>query len=584
MISLGIKDLIEDLNPQLLKTITAEFDKVEGNPAPEPVRTSADVASMAVTSGGGAGKAAAGGDPLDDLFPRVEIDGLLKGTTILADTKSDAWKTKKEALETLQAILDQGANKRLKPTMGMSAVPRAMSIFSHANFSFTGEIGQVLKARVTDSNKAVQSLALDIVARIATGMGKPFDKQCRFFVLPLSTVLADQKAPIRASALQSLTAIANACETLEPMIPGIATALESANPLQRSSLMGWLVDWLKEHPYTPGLDINTWAGPIVSSLDDRNGDVRKAAQALLPTLISSAGFDYVMAQTNSLKPASKSTAVPLIQAARGTAPATASAPVKVPVVAKPAAKPAAAKPAESPSPSELSPPPTATAKAAPISKLSGVRRKLPQGSTRPETPTEAAPPSATSRLPSKLGTGLKRPGATVSTAAKSPPPATAASMPLVGANPDAKKARLAKDAQRWINESGPTRKDLAELLQHQMESHASRELIGALFSRDHNAVNDHVMGLSMMYEFYSAAEAGDERFGSIDEVRAVCIANSDLSLKYVSMKAHEPQSNLVQKCLDVVESVLAFFQSVDYQASDAEALCFIPTMVHKVSF
>lgn len=114
---LGIRDLIEDLNPQLLKTILTEFDKVEGNSAPEPVRTSADVANMAATSGG-AGKAAAGGDPLDDLFPRVEIDGLLKGTTILTDAKSDAWKSKKEALETLQAILDQGANKRLKPTMG----------------------------------------------------------------------------------------------------------------------------------------------------------------------------------------------------------------------------------------------------------------------------------------------------------------------------------------------------------------------------------------------------------------------------------------------------------------------------------
>lgn len=117
----GIKDLVEDLNPQLLKTILAEFDKVEGNPAPEPVRTSADVADTAASSGGSSGKAAAGGDPLDDLFPRVEIDGLLKGTTILADAKSDAWKTKKEALETLQAILDQGANKRLKPSMGERA-------------------------------------------------------------------------------------------------------------------------------------------------------------------------------------------------------------------------------------------------------------------------------------------------------------------------------------------------------------------------------------------------------------------------------------------------------------------------------
>lgn len=95
----------------------SEFDKVEGNAAPTPSRVSADIVSVIAPSGAAGGKAAAG-DPMDDLFPRVEIDGLLKGTTILADAKSDAWKTKKEALETLQAILDQGANKRLKPTMG----------------------------------------------------------------------------------------------------------------------------------------------------------------------------------------------------------------------------------------------------------------------------------------------------------------------------------------------------------------------------------------------------------------------------------------------------------------------------------
>lgn len=119
----GIKDFLEDLNPQLLNTITSEFDKVEGNPAPEPKRTSADLANMAAPSGSASGKARAGVvDPLDDLFPRVEIDGLLKGTTILADGKSDAWKTKKEALESLQAILDQGANKRLKPQMGKSII------------------------------------------------------------------------------------------------------------------------------------------------------------------------------------------------------------------------------------------------------------------------------------------------------------------------------------------------------------------------------------------------------------------------------------------------------------------------------
>jgi len=111
----GVKDLVEDLNPQLLNTITSEFDKVEGQTAPEPSRVSADLANLAPES---KESKSGGTDPMDDLFPRVEIDGLLKGTTILADAKSDAWKTKKEALEALQAILDQGSNKRLKPSMG----------------------------------------------------------------------------------------------------------------------------------------------------------------------------------------------------------------------------------------------------------------------------------------------------------------------------------------------------------------------------------------------------------------------------------------------------------------------------------
>jgi cytoskeleton-associated protein 5 len=102
-----------------MNTISAEFDKVDGTSAPEPTRTSADVAAMAASSGNGGGKGAPAVDALDDLFPRVELDGLLKGTTILADAKAEPWKTKKEALETLQAILDQGPNKRLKPNMGL---------------------------------------------------------------------------------------------------------------------------------------------------------------------------------------------------------------------------------------------------------------------------------------------------------------------------------------------------------------------------------------------------------------------------------------------------------------------------------
>jgi cytoskeleton-associated protein 5 len=114
----SISDLLGDLNSQLLATIQSEFDKVEGNSPPEPTRQSADVLGMGLQGGSGAKGSSTTSGALDDLFPRVEIDGLMKGTTILADAKSEAWKTKKEALETLQALLDQGSNKRLKPQMG----------------------------------------------------------------------------------------------------------------------------------------------------------------------------------------------------------------------------------------------------------------------------------------------------------------------------------------------------------------------------------------------------------------------------------------------------------------------------------
>ncbi|KAK0210718.1 microtubule associated protein [Desarmillaria ectypa] len=551
----SIKDLLEDLNPQLLNTITAEFDKVEGQAPPDPTRTPADVASApAASPGGGSGHV----DALDDLFPRVEVDGLLKGTTILADAKSDAWKTKKEALEMFQTILDQGSNKRLKPNMG--------------------EITQVLKARVTDTNKAVQTLALDIVGRIATGMGKPFEKQCRFFVHPVTTVLSDQKVPIRTAALLTLSAIASACDGLESMVPGIHSGLETSNPMQKGTLLHWISDWFKEHPPPSSLDLSTWASSIVVSLDDRNADVRKAAQALLPSLIAFAGFDYVMQQTNSLKPASRGSAIPLIQAARsagsptlpttGTSTQPSKTPKSLPKAAAPEL-PSSSSPPDSPG---MSAPPSRAG-----SKISGVRRKLPQGN-RPESRSETpAEPVASRALKTPSG-ALKRPGASSALArppvAQALPPPT--SLPLFGTNLDSRKTRCGKDSHKWVNEGGPTRKDLAELLQNQMESHATKELIGRLFSHDHNAINDHVAGLTMMCELYNSPQLGD------DSVESICLANFDLPLKYASIKAHEPQPNLISKCLEIVETVLAFLRMTNQQLTDNEALCFIPTIIFKL--
>jgi len=431
-----------------------------------------------------------------------------------------------------------------------------------------GEIGQILKARVTDANKPVQMLALDIVSRIATGMGKPFDKHSRLLAPPICTVCSDQKANIRALAVQTLTAIGEACVTIESMIPGIATGLESTNPLQKATLLGWALEWFKAHPEDTALDLQPWAASVVASLDDRNSDVRKNAQALLPALIASIGFDAVMQQTNSLKPASRSSATPLIQAARGAAGELAPCKATSEPKAKPAPEAKKPIPAAAAPPSPPSEPAQEQAEAKPATKLGGIRRKLPIGS-RPESRAEDSEPAP------KVAS-IKRPAAAGSKTAEAPAASPASSLLFINMNADVKKNRIAKDASRWINEGGPTRKDLADLLQSQMDPNASKELVSRLFSLDHNAVNDHITGLGMMADFYSSATENDET------LETLALANLDLPLKYISIKAFEPQPNLVSKCLDVCEAVLAFLRHVNYQLTDNEALLFIPTVVGKV--
>jgi len=430
----------------------------------------------------------------------------------------------------------------------------------------TGEIGQVLKTRVVDTNKAVQSLALDVVSRIATGMGKPFEKHVRLFVAPIATVLADQKVPIRAAALQTLTAIATA-SGLESMVTGITTGLETQNPLQRGTLMNWIVDWFKENEPSPSFDVTSWVPLTLSNLDDRSGDVRKAAQALLLALVKYTGFDYVMQQTNSLKPASRAPAILLIQAVRPAGPESAAPP--------PASKPMI-KTSVSATKKPTTPPPEPTSASAPsltgpklASKIGGVRRKLPTiGASRPESRSDVVP-----EFKSTVGPALGRLGVVSET---SQAPGSTSGIPFVNMSSNAKQLRLAKDGARWVNEGGPLRKDLLDLLQAQMEPHASKDLITRLFSHDHNAINDFIAGQSMIIDFYSNA-------CGVEDTEVVGLANFDLPLKYVSVRVHESQSNLVSKCLDVVDAILDFLCNVNYQMSDGEALCFVPTLVHKVS-
>ena len=436
-----------------------------------------------------------------------------------------------------------------------------------------------MKARVVDQNKAVQALALDIISRIATGMNKPFERHTRIFTVSVATVLADQKAPIRTTAMNTLTAMATACEGIDSLVHGLAAGLEAQNPLQRSNLLGWMADWFKEHPLGASTDLSDLKTPTVMCLEDRSADVRKAAQTLLPFLIENVGYDAIVKETNPLKPASRSAILALLQGLK-------------PAASTPAASAQAVAPAAAAAPQAVAAKTEPAAGAAKLRTI-GVSRPLSKAPSaapsRPESRAESeidVPGAPRLQVKSKL-TALKRPTSMLVAPSKAAPAASVHAgtpAPFTNANPDAKKARLIKDAGRWVIEGGPVRKDLGEFLQSQFDHQASHDVTALLFSQGHNAVNDWVAGMTILADCYTNTLAGDERYGPTSEdMKAILVANSDLSFKYACLRVHENQSNVVAKSIDVVEAVQALLAAEEARLSDHEASCFLPTFVHKVS-
>ncbi|GAA5910305.1 hypothetical protein JCM6882_003246 [Rhodosporidiobolus microsporus] len=584
-----VTSFLSDLTPQLLSTIDSEFDKVASEAPPEPTRVGADTAAppapAAASSSGGAaagGKGGRGGapevDPLDELFPRVDFDRLVSGAQ--AQACGDAnWKVRKEALEGIRDLLE--ANKRIKPT----AMP---------------DLANPLKQRITDSNKIIQILALDIVARLAAAMGRPFgEKLSRVFASAVTTTLADQKANIRAAGVTTLTAMADS-SGLDGLVGAFDKPLEGNNSVQRKELLGWLEERFKaDEEASVGLDLAPLAPGLLSCLEDRNTDVRKSATAILPTLVGRAGYGTVMDAVAKLKPASKSTVLPLVEAARSAAPTSApSAPAPA------AAAPPARAPAARPAPAAAKPAPSAPSSAAPSLSASAASSRPASGLSRPaakplRTAATAAleEPAAPSALPSRLAAPRSRPSIgglrAAASASRTPaPPSSAPSSPSLGAkeapfrsaDPNPKLLRHKKEtgSMRWVVDGTP-RSDQVDWLAQQMAPQVSAALHGQLFSTDHSAERDFLAGLTVIDEVAKDPLSAEATYDvAEEEMRERLIANLDLIFKYITLRIGMTSTTITVKCLDVVEHLIPILSQASYKTSDYEATPLLLSLINKV--
>lgn len=587
-----IVNFLSDLTPQLLSTIESEFGKVAAESPPEPTRVGADTVVAAPPSSAGpasakAGKAAAGGraaaaeaDPMDELFPRVDFDRLVPSAQIQALGDS-AWKVRKEAIEGIRDTLD--ANKRIKPT----TLP---------------DLATALKLRITDANKIIQLVALDIVARLASGMGPPFGQNlARVFAGPVAQVLADQKANIRAAGVTTLTAMADAAG-LEGLIGSFDKPLEGNNPVQRKELTAWLEGRLADPEASTGLDLSGLAPGLLACLEDKQTEVRKSATALLPIVIANAGYGVVMDALARLKPASRSTALPIVETARSAASALGSKATAAPPISRPTAAPSAGR---APPPAAARPPPASAAppSAPPAAASTAPPPRMPLGLSRPAAKplrTAAAGPPAgddpvSSAVPSRLGqprprqsvSGLRSAAASsrpMSSASNVSSAASAREPPFRSSDPNQKLVRHKKEtgAMKWVIEGTP-RHDQVEWLASQMAPQISASLHGQLFSTDHSAERDFLAGLSAMDECAKdPASAGEACDISEDEMRERLVANFDLIVKYLTLRLALTSTVITIKCLDLVDHLIPVLSKAEYRASDYEALPLLISLVNKV--
>lgn len=587
-----IVNFLSDLTPQLLSTIESEFGKVAAESPPEPTRVGADTVVAAPPRSAGpasakAGKAVAGGgaaaeaDPMDELFPRVDFDRLVPSAQIQALGDS-AWKVRKEAIEGIRDTLD--ANKRIKPT----TLP---------------DLATALKLRITDANKIIQLVALDIVARLASGMGPPFGQNlARVFAGPVAQVLADQKANIRAAGVTTLTAMADAAG-LDGLIGSFDKPLEGNNPMQRKELTAWLEGRLADPEASAGLDLSGLAPGLLACLEDKQTEVRKSATALLPIVIANAGYGVVMDALAKLKPASRSTALPIVEAARSAASALGSkATAAPPAVSRPAAAPSAGRgppPAAARAPPAFIAPPSAPSAAAPTAPPPRMPLGLSRPAAKPLRTAAAGPPAGdepvSSAVPSRLGqprprqsvSGLRsaaassRPMSSASTVSSA---ASAREPPFRSSDPNQKLVRHKKEtgAMKWVIEGTP-RNDQVEWLASQMAPQISAPLHGQLFSTDHSAERDFLAGLSVMDECAKdPASAGEACDISEDEMRERLLANFDLIVKYLTLRLALTSTIITIKCLDLVDHLIPVLSKAEYRASDYEALPLLVSLVNKV--
>lgn len=416
---------------------------------------------------------------------------------------------------------------------------------------YIGEFPGVLKQRLNDSNKNLQIQALDIAGQIAAAMGKPFEKYLKPLTGPVTAALGDNKANVRAAGVSTLEHFRKECG-LDGMIPSFGASLAADAPTLRKELLAWLAENFKEGSAVESVDLSPMVSPLLSCLQDRNAEVRKSAQACLPAVIASAGYEAVVNKAGDLKGAQRQAVMPIIEANRGAAAATttaASAATNQP--SAPSKQPGSMGAQSSENAAEDKP--------SSIGRTKVLRRKPGLQPPRP------------------VSSGIASPAATSAPAAASSDQAQA---PVLTKDGRAKQIRAKKEI-RW--QFDIPRSDIIDALRASCEGNINVEILNLLFSTSQYAERDRLNGLTLLDECLANPEISMSKYNvDFADLKLRYIANADLIFKYLTLRFFDTNTSMLIKCLDLTQHLVTVMDEESYHLTEYEAVSFLPYLINKV--
>ncbi|XP_014875260.1 cytoskeleton-associated protein 5 isoform X5 [Poecilia latipinna] len=302
-----LRMFFEDEKPALLAQIDAEFEKMQGQSPPAPIRSTKKTAAAEEEGdeGGEQDEDGGAGQDIMDLLPRTDISDKIT-SDLVSKIEDKNWKIRKEGLDEAAAVISEA--KFITPNIG--------------------ELPLALKGRLCDSNKILVQQTLSILQQLATAMGPGLKQHVKALGFPVITVLGDSKVNLRTAAMATLQAWVEQTG-MKDWLEGedLSEELKRENPFLRQEVLGWLAEKLPTLRSVPA-DLMLCVPQLFACLEDRNADVRKKAQDALPTFMMHLGYDKINKATGKLKPASKDQVVAMLEKARAVMPAKPAAPAK----------------------------------------------------------------------------------------------------------------------------------------------------------------------------------------------------------------------------------------------------------------